>query len=320
MGSSSPDFGPTMVSSAVAGVVGRLFCHPLDTCKARLQVQTLSAAHDSSMYRHTADALVRTARHEGLRGLYRGFSVAAVGGAPATCLYLTSYELFAAQLNGLGVFEPAAGAAPSAAVPFCAGMLAETLSCLLWVPIDVIKERLQVQNSPGARAANSAAGYRGPLHAGRAILRHEGARGLYKGYAATLLSFGPFSALYFGFYAPLKELAAPKDASAEPSVLATLGAAALAGSLASFLTNPLDLVKLRLQVQRGAAAGGGGAGATTYRGVGHGLGAVVKAEGVAGLFKGAGARVAFHAPSTAITMTAFEKIKAMILARQQFED
>jgi hypothetical protein len=40
---------------------------------------------------------------------------------------------------------------------------------------------------------------------------------------------------------------------------------------------------------------------------------------VAGLFKGAGARVAFHAPSTAITMTAFEKIKAMILARQQFE-
>ena len=49
-----------------------------------------------------------------------------------------------------------------------------------------------------------------------------------------------------------------------------------------------------------------------YRGVAHGLAEVLKVEGAAGLFKGAGARVAFHAPSTAITMTAFEKIKAVL--------
>jgi len=34
----------------------------------------------------------------------------------------------------------------------------------------------------------------------RMILRTEGRRGIYKGYAATLASFGPFSALYFVFY------------------------------------------------------------------------------------------------------------------------
>jgi hypothetical protein len=28
----------TMLGSATAGVVARVFCHPLDTCKSRLQV------------------------------------------------------------------------------------------------------------------------------------------------------------------------------------------------------------------------------------------------------------------------------------------
>lgn len=32
------------------------------------------------------------------------------------------------------------------------------------------------------------------------MLRHEGIRGLYRAYGATVMSFGPFSALYFVFY------------------------------------------------------------------------------------------------------------------------
>jgi hypothetical protein len=31
-------------------------------------------------------------------------------------------------------------------------------------------------------------------------MRTEGARGLYRAYGATVMSFGPFSALYFMFY------------------------------------------------------------------------------------------------------------------------
>ena len=33
---------------------------------------------------------------------------------------------------------------------------------------------------------------------------------------------------------------------------------------------------------------------------------IYRSEGVAGLFRGAGARILFHAPSTAITMALFE--------------
>lgn len=35
-------------------------------------------------------------------------------------------------------------------------------------------------------------------------MKMEGLRGLYKAYGATVLSFGPFSGLYFMFYEKIK--------------------------------------------------------------------------------------------------------------------
>jgi hypothetical protein len=75
-------------------------------------------------------------------------------------------------------------------------------SCVVFVPVDVIKERLQVQRSSLAVSSSQVAGapYKGSVHALRTIFAEEGFRGVYKGYGATLMSFGPFSALYFLFY------------------------------------------------------------------------------------------------------------------------
>lgn len=47
-----------------------------------------------------------------------------------------------------------------------------------------------------------------------------------------------------------------------------------------------------------------------YRGMWDVLSRIYRTGGVAGLFKGSGARMAFHAPSTAIAMATFEKAKA----------
>ena len=43
-------------------------------------------------------------------------------------------------------------------------------------------------------------GYKHSWDALRTICRVEGWTSLYRGYGVTLLSFGPFSALYFSFY------------------------------------------------------------------------------------------------------------------------
>ena len=49
--------------------------------------------------------------------------------------------------------------------------------------------------------------YRNDIDAIRQILKTEGSRGLYRAYGATVMSFGPFSALYFLFYEKFKEKA-----------------------------------------------------------------------------------------------------------------
>ena len=80
-------------------------------------------------------------------------------------------------------------------------MFAEAVACSIFVPVDVIKERRQVQANMGTFK------YKNDLDAIRQILRSEGTRGLYRAYGATVMSFGPFSALYFLFYEKLKEKA-----------------------------------------------------------------------------------------------------------------
>ena len=107
--------------------------------------------------------------------------------------------------------------------------------------------------------------YKSDADALRQILRTEGTRGLYRAYGATVMSFGPFSALYFLFYEKFKERAVSfstedylkkmrqegeegKAASHQQDVSMTTAmlCSMQAGVCASFVTNPLDLAKLRL--------------------------------------------------------------------------
>ena len=258
--------------------------------------------------------------------------------APACCLYLTAYEDVKRRL--------AAAGAGATATHLAAGIAAEAASCVFWVPIDVLKERMQVQGArqpPATAAAAAAAGaaaaaaaaappaaaayYTSAADGAAQILRAEGVRGLYRGYGATLASFAPYSALYFVLYERLRAaswraLGAPALAPplTEPLPLPLpwqIASAATAGCIASFVTNPLELAKLRLQVQRGAAGAGAGAGGAgqLYRGTTHAIATIVREEGARALFRGATARMAFHVPGTAITMTLFEELRPWIAAR-----
>lgn len=280
-----------VIASAAAGLAGRLVCHPVDTIKSQLQAGVSPTWS--------------------FRAMYRGLGVALGGGIPATVMYLNTYDYSKAYLSreDLGL--------PSFAVHLTAGMVAETVSCLVFVPVDVIKERMQIQGlRPEKSPTNKSVYYRNTRDAIWQILAKEGiAYGFYKGYGATLLSFGPFSAAYFAIYESLKPLVAIRLGKAgkdgEETLLSNIVASASAGALASWLTNPLDLAKLRLQVDRmGGRSTAGGADSTLGM-----LRLVYRHSGVQGLYRGAFARVLFHAPSTAVTIVAFDEAKKVLAPR-----
>ena len=265
------------------------------------------------------DALFQTFRAEGVRGLYRGFGAILVGGTPGTMLYLCSYDLLKIRLTSLweqGTGKPLVhGSGGEFAVHFSCGMLAEAFACIVYVPVDVVKERMQVQQK------NVKNGYRGSLDALKQIVRTEGVSGIYKGYAATLASFGPFSALYFVFYERFKHWTREHLAKDDPTVTSVDGVeipfsyvvltSCSAGGLASWLTSPLDMAKLRLQVQRGSLANNPtGTVQFTYGGMVDCLRYAYRDGGIPGLFRGAGARVLHFAPAMTITMTCYETFRS----------
>jgi hypothetical protein len=76
-------------------------------------------------------------------------------------------------------------------VHFLAGSIAQLSGSVLWVPQDVVKERLQVQKDPltGAVKGN----FTGSLDAVKRIVKEEGIRGLYRGYIAHQVVWTPYN-------------------------------------------------------------------------------------------------------------------------------
>ena len=174
---------------------------------------------------------------------------------------------------------------------------------MIFVPIDVIKERLQVQSNLKMYS------YKGGIDALKEISKKEGIRGIYKAYGATICSFGPFSALYFFFYENFKHIMVGNHK--EINFGNSLFCAGTAGSLASFLTNPLDMAKLRMQVVRASKALNTES-SFDYKNIFDGMYKIYRTEGIQALFQGSLARILFHTPNTAIVMSLIEYIRPQL--------
>lgn len=89
--------------------------------------------------------------------------------------------------------------------------------------------------------------------------------------------FGPFSALFFMFYEKIKK-AVIKDEK-KPTIPESIICSSGAGALAGFITTPLDMVKMRMQIQRADSSMKGIPLEKTlygYRNIFHGLYLVAK--------------------------------------------
>ena len=197
-------------------------------------------------------------------------------------------------------------------------MFAETVSCIVFVPVDIVKERLQVQSS--LKTFN----YKNDYQAIIQICQNEGIRGIYKAYGATVMSFGPLSAFNFMFYEFFKGFFVRndkkyyvekiKDRKTEEELKKqdigfskSLLCSSLSNFFASIITNPLDLVKLRMQVQRA-----GKNYSVLYKNIFQGMFYVYKNYGFLELFRGSIARAMFQTPHGALAMTFLEIVKPVV--------
>ncbi|CAI9113915.1 OLC1v1014620C1 [Oldenlandia corymbosa var. corymbosa] len=220
--------------------------HPTAVVKTRMQVA------DSGLAQMGGLSVFKTIlKTEGVPGIFRGFGTSAIGSMPGRVLALTSLEVSKDMMfkytEGLNMPE----ATRVGIANGFGGMFSNLVSCVYFVPLDVICQRLMVQGLPGTTFSN------GPFDVMRKVIKVEGICGLYRGFGLTALSQTPASALWWGAYGAAQHriwraIGYGDDLDQKPSHVEMISVQATAGMVAgacsSIITTPLDTVKTRLQV------------------------------------------------------------------------
>ncbi|KFK26394.1 hypothetical protein AALP_AA8G242900 [Arabis alpina] len=217
--------------------------YPIIVLKTRQQVSPARVS--------CANISLAIARHEGLRGFYKGFGTSLLGTIPARALYMSALEITKSRVGQasvrLGFSETTAMAVANGAAGLTSAMAAQ----IVWTPIDVVSQRLMVQ---GDLSLNSCR-YTNGLDAFRKILYTDGPRGFYRGFGISILTYAPSNAVWWASYSLAQKsiwsrfkrpYGYKEDATSSMMVQAV--SAATASGCSALITMPIDTIKTRLQV------------------------------------------------------------------------
>lgn len=270
-------------------------------------------------------------KHEGFRALYRGFGTSLMGTIPARALYMTALEVTKSNVGSatvrLGFPEGTAATIANAVAGLSAAMAAQ----LVWTPVDVVSQRLMVQGGRNSVGSASTCKYVNGIDAFRKILSSDGARGLYRGFGISILTYAPSNAVWWGSYSVAQRLVwggvgcyvCKKDEVGNENggniirpdsktVMAVQGiSAAMAGGVSALITMPLDTIKTRLQVLDGEKNGRRGPT------IGQTVRNLVKEGGWTACYRGLGPRWASMSMSATTMITTYEFLKRLSAKTQE---
>ncbi|KAH0454060.1 hypothetical protein IEQ34_018384 [Dendrobium chrysotoxum] len=127
---------------------------------------------------------------------------------------------------------------------FVAGGLGGMAGVVAGYPFDTLRIRIQQPAGPAADGCRPSA-----TALFRSILRSEGPAAFYRGMAAPLASVAFQNAMVFQVYAVLSRACDPDKKNEPPSYKSVALGGFGTGALQSFLLSPVELVKIRLQLQ-----------------------------------------------------------------------
>lgn len=179
---------------------------------------------------------------------------------------------------------------------FAVGSVAGAIGATMVYPIDLVKTRMQNQR----KVAASEILYKHSWDCFKKVIRNEGFLGLYRGLLPQLVGVAPEKAIKLAMNDLMRSRLRDKD-TGRISIPAECVAGGMAGMSQVIFTNPLEIVKIRLQVQGEAARLSG-----VPR---EGALQICRDLGIRGLYKGASACLLRDIPFSAIYFTAYSHLK-----------
>ncbi|VDM41503.1 unnamed protein product [Toxocara canis] len=309
----------------------RCLLYPMSVVKSRLQLQK-----QNTVYRGMRHAFVHILRNEGFTALYRGFWMT-LPQLSASFLYSGAYEKIR------DVLQAHAGISSAPFVSALAGAAASASTQLIFVPTDIIAQYMMVHNNPKSFVGsqrNAAVinfikedrfGKRLTLglRVARAVYCVDGIRGFYRGFMSSIMLYIPSSMVFWVTYynvldvfkalrrhviypavttlsesRPLNDVYVEKEYYRNIYVDQAL-AGSISGMSAAIFTNPLEVIRIRVQVHR-----------TTYADT---IRRLMLYEGVRVFTKGLPPRIINNGVYSCLIMLGYETVKKLCVL-PEFKD
>uniref|UniRef100_A0A8C2V121 Solute carrier family 25 member 32 n=2 Tax=Chinchilla lanigera TaxID=34839 RepID=A0A8C2V121_CHILA len=283
----------SLVAGVSGGVLSNLALHPLDLVKIRFAVS--DGLELRPKYKGILHCVATIWKLDGLRGLYQGVTPNVWGAGLSWGLYFLFYNAIKSyktegRSERLEATEYLISAAEAGAMTLC-----------ITNPLWVTKTRLMLQYD-GVKSTQRQ--YKGMFDTLVKIYKHEGVRGLYKGFVPGLFGTS-HGALQFMAYELLKlkynqHLERPPEA--QLSTAEYISVAALSKIFAVAATYPYQVVRARLQDQH-----------MSYSGVLDVIARTWRKEGISGFYKGIAPNLIRVTPACCITFVVYENVSHFLL-------
>ncbi|MEN2498533.1 MAG: hypothetical protein MHMPM18_002819 [Marteilia pararefringens] len=268
-----------VVAGTVAGLTEHTLIYPFDMLRTRFQC-AYGRRHTPTIRSLTSDIY----RTEGIRGYFKGMSIITYGAGPAHALYFGIYEYFKKLEEKKGQRTTGILAMSSA--------LSTLAHDSIMVPTDSIKQRYQLKDCK----------FRSLRSCASCVIRNDGIMSLYRSFFVQLSMNIPFHFANFYTYELTSRLFNTSN-EYNPLVHSTCGI--LSGIAGAVLTNPMDVCKTYLNVEK----------IRTKAVISNPLTALAMLQrriGIRGLFAGTIIRSLQVAPSTMASWSVYELAKHLL--------
>ncbi|KAJ3729688.1 mitochondrial carrier domain-containing protein [Lentinula raphanica] len=296
---------------SIAGMVSKVFEHPFDLTKVRLQSQVLDS---SARFAGPIDCLTKTWRNEGVRGLYRGLPAPVAGAMVENASLFLSYRELQNLIRRV-THQPESQKLPLHQLAIAAAG-SGTITSFLLTPIELVKCKMQVQMLIPSSSSSPAHSLPGPFAVLASAFRGAGFTGLWLGHTGTLIRETGGTAAWFAtkeyvasYLLARRASGGQEDLTLRPWESALSGACA--GAAFNLALFPADTVKSAMQTAEELRPQLESSGAPYRYSPPSFLGTfaqMYKAQGIRGLYAGCGITVARSIPSSAIIFLIFDEL------------
>ena len=192
-----------------------------------------------------------------------------------------------------------------------AGGVAGTIASCITNPLEVIKSQMQSSLTSKVAYGELASSGNAPIQIARRILQVDGVKGFWRGLRPTLIGVIPTRSIYFYVYEQSKNKLAltNKEWLPEGGMGNALLSGFAAGAASTTVTNPLWLVKTRMQLMADQSVG-----QAIYKNHREVVLRIMREEGIGGFYRGLSANY-WICTEGALQFLMYEQIKAYMLDR-----